>query len=223
MEGNMEMQASNIVKASGLKFWTLCSLVLLAACAKQKAQVPYFFTPDLSPTWTLNDSEQNDHQIAHFEFTDQDGQTFGSKQLKGKVYIVNFFFTSCPSICPTMTKNLSVIDKSFAKSNKIVLLSFSVTPELDSVRKLKEYHNTCEMSTNWHLLTGNQTEIYDLSRKSFFVEEEIGLSRDSSDFLHTERCMLIDQKGRIRGFYNATVAMDINRLADDIELILEEN
>jgi protein SCO1 len=221
MEGNMEIQESNIVKAFGRKWWILSSCITLLACSPTKSTVPYYFTPDLSPTWSLKTDAELLHTISDFSFVNQDGNAFGSEQLKSKTYVANFFFTSCPSICPKMTNNLSKISMKYSNAEDLALVSFSVTPDMDSVPVLRDYHAAYDMPTNWHLLTGNQTDIYNLSRQSFFVEEEIGLSKDSSDFLHTERCVLVDSNGYIRGVYNATVALDIERLIDDIEFIRE--
>ncbi len=219
----MEMQESNIVKVFGMKWCLAISFLFLLACNTVTQKVPYFFSPDLSPTWNLQDTTTSIHTIGTFQFLNQNGELFGSKELQRKVYVANFFFTSCPSICPKMTNNLHEVDNHFNGDSRVQLVSFSVTPELDSVSRLNEYHSTYNMSNDWNLLTGSKSEIYKLSRTSFFVEEEIGLSKDSSDFLHTERCMLIDQNSRIRGFYNATVALDMKRLIDDITIILEEN
>jgi protein SCO1/2 len=184
--------------------------------------VPYFHTPDLSPVWSYDNYTGEKHHIAPFTFTNQDGEAFGSQNLEGKIYVANFFFTSCPSICPEMTNNLSTVEDAFAGDADVSLISFSVTPDIDSVPRLKDYHQGKEMGQNWNLLTGNQAKIYELSRRSCFVEDEIGFNKDSSDFLHTERCMLIDKNKHIRGVYNATVALDMQRLIDDIRALKEE-
>lgn len=219
----MGTQVSNIVKAFGRKWWIACSIVFLVSCSKHKNEVPYYFTPDLSPVWNLTDYQGDIHTIKTFEFVNHEGALFGSNELKNKCYVVNFFFTSCPSICPKMSNNLKVVADSFINSDDFALLSLSVTPEIDSIKRLKQYHSDYQMSDRWHLLTGNQKEIYSLSRQSFFVEEEIGFSKDSSDFLHTERCILVDKMSRIRGIYNATIKLEMERLVGDIRIIMNEN
>jgi protein SCO1/2 len=161
------------------------------------------------------------HAITDFQFYDQNGDSYGSDSLISTIYIANFFFTSCPSICPTMTRNLTKLQDKYADDD-FRLVSFSVTPDMDSVPRIKEYHQAKNLKSNWHLLTGDKSEIYQLSRKSFFVEEEIGFSKDSSDFLHTERCILVDQNGYIRGVYNATLALDMDRIIEDIEILKKE-
>ncbi|PCJ65199.1 MAG: SCO family protein [Bacteroidetes bacterium] len=202
-----------------MKLVLLCSIfILIFSCTSKDQKVPYYFTPDLSPTWDTTNYKGKKHTIESFSLVNQDGKVYGSDSLENRIYVANFFFTSCPSICPMMTKNLLIIqDEYFGES--VRLISFSVTPEMDSVERLKEYHEAKGLKSNWNLLTGNQTYIYDLSRQSFFVEEEIGLSKDSSDFLHTERCILVDHQGYIRGVYNATLALDMDRLMEDINLL----
>lgn len=218
----MGMQVLNIVKVFGLKFGIACSILLITSCNQPNATVPYYFSPDLSPTWELESNSSEDHHIDNFDYTSHLGGAFGTKDLVGKYYIANFFFTSCPSICPKMTANLKEVAEAFEQNESVRLVSFSVTPEIDSVSRLEEYHDRFNLPENWFLLTGNQSDIYHLSRHSFFVEEEIGLSKDSSDFLHTERCMLVDREGRIRGVYNATVALDMERIITDLTLLLKE-
>jgi len=215
----MEMQESNIVKVFGMKELILSSLLLVLGCTNEVQKVPYYFTRDLSPTWDREAYKGDKHTVDAFSFLNQDGKIYNSDSVTGKIYIANFFFTTCPSICPMMTENLKKVQDLYEHDNGVKLLSFSVTPNIDSVARLKEYYAAKKLKSNWHLLTGNQKEIYDLSRNSFFVEEEIGLSKDSSDFLHTERCVLVDASGYMRGVYNATLPLDINRLIEDITLL----
>ena len=215
----MVTQESNIAKVFGKKWILICSLIVVtASCGKKGQDVPYFLTPDLSPTWDISKFMEEKHTIGKFQFLNQDGNLYGSDSLMNRIFIANFFFTSCSSICPTMTQNLKKVQDKYIGED-VRLVSFSVTPDVDTVERLKEYHEARELKSNWHLLTGSQSEIYELSRNSFFVEEEIGLSKDSSDFLHTERCILVDKEGHIRGVYNATLPLDIDRMIDDIEIL----
>jgi len=204
-----------------MKWKILCSLFLSVGCFTAEQDVPYFFTSDLSPTWDLTTYDGEKHAVDRFSFQNQNGETYNSDSLANRMYVVNFFFTNCPSICPTMTENLKTVQDRYLGED-LRLISLSVTPDLDSVSRLKEYYDAKELKSNWHLLTGNQKEIYDLSRNSFFVEEEIGLSKDSSDFLHTERCVLVDHNGYLRGFYNATIPLEIERLMEDIDLLKKD-
>ncbi|MBO6516460.1 MAG: SCO family protein [Bacteroidia bacterium] len=218
----MGIQESNIVKAFGVRWWIICSILPLVSCTTKEVRVPYYHTPDLSPTWSL-DGGDTVHTIESFSFTNQEGKPFGSANLTNSIYVANFFFTSCPSICPKMTSNLTTVATYYEDVEEVKLISFSVTPDIDSVPRLKAYHEGKGLSANWNLLTGNQSDIYRVSRQSFFVEEEIGFNRDSSDFLHTERCILVDQNHQIRGVYNATIALDMDRLVEDIEILRKTN
>lgn len=218
----MGTQVLNIAKVFGAKWWIVYSFLWLVSCTSEQKEVPYYNSPDLTPTWCMSSSVSDEHQIADFEFTNQEGKQFGSRNLEGKYYVANFFFTSRPSICPRMTENLKTVANHFSGDADVQLVSFSVTPNIDSVQRLKTYHSGKGLSDRWNLLTGSQAKIYDLSRRSFFVEEEIGFSKDSSDFLHTERCVLVDRDQHIRGVYNATVALDMERLIADIEWLKKE-
>ncbi len=217
----MVMQEINIVRVFGQKLLIACSILTLYACNKSEVGVPFYLTPDLSPVWDAENVTPKSHTIASFQFTNQEGEAFGSHQLEGKIYVANFFFTSCPSICPKMTNNLVRVSDAFKNTADVGLVSFSVTPDIDSVATLKRFHDLYELRDHWSLLTGSQDDIYNLARKSYFVEERFGLTLSSNEFLHTERCIIIDKYGHIRGVYNATVALDMDRIIDDINQLLE--
>lgn len=214
----MDLQALKTALRPGLI--VLGSCLLLLACNHKEAVLPYYNTPDLTPSWQQGSGK---HQIADFSFTDQDGNTITNKELDGNIYIANFFFTSCPGICPKMTNNLKIVADSLAGNNQLMFISHSVTPYIDSVPKLKEYAELNHINTlNWKLVTGSQSEIYDLARTSYFAEDQIGFNYDSTDFLHTERVTLVDKDRHIRGVYNGTVELDMYRLIDDIRLLMAE-
>ena len=189
--------------------------------APQKESLPYYNTPDFTPYFINDTNEVNSkitHTIADFSFTDQDGKKITNESVKGKIHVADFFFTSCGSICPKMTAQLKRVQSAFENDDKLVLLSYSVTPWLDSVSRLKKYAEHKEIdSKHWHLLTGKRSEIYSLARRSYFAEEQTGFSKDSSEFLHTEHFILVDQKGRIRGVYNGTLPLEAERLISDIK------
>lgn len=209
---------------------TLCAIgafcLLLPSCDKKNtARLPYYHTPDFSPIWAGEQPVNIDtlHIIAPFSFTDQNGQTVTNQTLSDKIYAANFFFTTCPSICPKMTNNLQAVIDSFANNPTVALVSLSVNPDTDNVAQLKEYAQNMHInSSQWHLLTGNRTQLYQLARQSYFAEEEPGYNKDSTEFLHTEHCVLVDKKGHLRGVYNATLKLEINRLIEDIAILLKE-
>ena len=196
------------------------------ACSQpQKSTIPFYNSPDFTPNF-LSEAEaetQITHRIKSFAFFNQDSILFDSKSLEGKVYVANFFFTQCNNICPDMTAQLKRIEKAFPGNPQVVLLSFSVTPWIDDVKTLQKFSEKNQISSsNWNLLTGSKEEIYTLARKSFFAEESIGYNKETKEFLHTEHFVLVDQKGRIRGIYNGTMALDAEQCIEDMQAILKE-
>ena len=163
------------------------------------------------------------HTIGGFALTNQHGLTVENSMLINKIHVANFFFTGCGSICPSMMEKMKKVNKSFYNDSNVVFLSYSVTPWRDSVQRLKEYAETNEINaSNWHLLTGEKSKIYQLARRSYFAEEQLGFTKDSTDFLHTEHVLLVDGGGRIRGVYNGTMALDMEQLSADIKTLTSE-
>ncbi len=161
------------------------------------------------------------HKIKSFEFLNQNGEKISEKDYDGFVYVADFFFTTCPSICPIMTDNMLKIQSYIKDKKKVKLLSFSVTPEIDSVQVLKEYSIEKGVDDKyWNLLTGDKSKIYSLARKSFLVVKENAES-NSHDMIHTENFVLVDKEKRIRGFYNGTDDEDIEVLKEDIDILIE--
>jgi len=199
---------------------------LLWACNGnvKEYKVPFYADASYTPIWKITHRAKDTlTRIAPFSFTNQYGQAFSSENVKGKIYLANFFFTTCKGICPKMTNNIMKVYRHFEGNANVLFLSHSVTPEIDSVAKLKAYADENGIRTSqWELLTGNATEIYSLARKSYFIEEANGLSKDSTEFLHTENIVLVDREGHIRGLYNGTIALDAERAIEDIEALLKE-
>jgi protein SCO1/2 len=200
--------------------------ILSGGCNDRQTQLPYYNTPDFTPHWIKDEATATkliDHRIADFTLTDQEGKAITTKETVGKIHVANFFFTSCPSICPKMTNHFSEIQKEFQNNEEVMLLSFSVTPWVDSVARLKEFAHLHSIQSNkWHLLTGDKNKINTLARKSYFAEEEPGFSKDSTEFLHTENFILVDKQSRIRGIYKGTLALDTKRLIEDIKILQAE-
>jgi protein SCO1 len=209
----------------GLFTGLLCCTAMLAGCGGAKESLPFYNTADFTAEWIKpGDSAYNQiHTIDTFALQSQLGNVMTKDSLDGYVYVANFFFTSCPGICPRMINNLQLLQDSFALTKEMKLVSFTVMPEVDSVARLKEYGENHTISpAKWYLLTGNKERIYKLGRQSYFSEKRLGLQKDSSEFLHTESMLLIDKKGRLRGIYNATDKADVGRIANDIRLLLNE-
>ncbi len=162
------------------------------------------------------------HKIANFSFTNQNGKTITQNDYTDKIYVADFFFTTCQTICPIMTNNMAEIQKEILDDGDVMLLSHSVTPEIDSVAQLKRYAIKKGVNDKkWNLVTGDKKEIYKLARKSYLAVKDNG-DGGPFDMVHTENFMLIDKKRQIRGFYDGTNSEDINRLLDDIFILKEE-
>lgn len=160
---------------------------------------------------------KRNHKIADFSLVNQNGDTITQEDYRDKIYVADFFFTTCQSICPIMTKNMYRVQKEFMTDNEVMLLSHSVIPEIDTVAQLKRYAEEKKVnSTKWNLVTGDKKQIYELARKSYLAVKEDG-DGGPFDMIHTENFMLIDRERRIRGFYDGTVEADIDQLIQDIE------
>lgn len=204
--------------------WLISSLfILLFACQNKKVNevsLPYYNQADFTPIWPNENKIDKLHTIGEFALQNQNAELITNTSLKGKIYVADFFFTICPSICPKMTSNLSIIATEFASDTSIQLVSFSVMPWVDSVDVLNEFALSHNIDSNqWNLLTGETEVIYNLARQSFFAEKEIGLSRNSNEFLHTENFILVDGDGHIRGVYNGTIPLEMIRLSQDIRTL----
>jgi protein SCO1/2 len=163
------------------------------------------------------------HQIAAFSLTDQAGSTITNETVKGKIYVANFFFATCQSICPEMSTNLTDVQDAFKDDDSLLILSHSVNPLHDTVEVLKGYGETYHADKNkWHLMTGDKKHIYDLAKNSYLIN---ALEDDGTPegFVHSELFMLIDTKGRIRGMYDGTDKAQVKRLIEDIKLLKTEH
>ena len=159
------------------------------------------------------------HTIADFSLTNQNGKTITQSDYKDKIYIADFFFTTCPTICPVMTKNMAGIQEQIIDDDDVLLLSHSVTPVIDSVAQLKKY--ALEKGVNdakWNLVTGDKKQIYQLARKSYLAVKNDG-DGGPFDMIHTENFILVDKERRIRGFYDGTKTGDIEKLLKDLDIL----
>jgi protein SCO1/2 len=204
-------------------------LILLVACKnksqQQKESLPFINKPDFTPEWIekKDPAYASIHRIPAFSFTDQDGKIVTEKTVDGKIYVADFFFTRCGSICPKMTNNMGLIQEKFKNNGEVLLLSHSVTPGMDSVPVLKRYAEVKGViSGKWHLLTGKEEDIYALAKKQYYAGDTIGYYQTGNEFLHTENFILVDKHRRIRGVYNGTLPLEMERLEDDINTLLKE-
>ena len=159
------------------------------------------------------------HTIADFSLTNQNGETITQEDYKDKIYIADFFFTTCPTICPIMTKNMADLQLEISDDDDVLLLSHTVTPEIDSVAQLKKYAIEKGVDdSKWNLVTGDKKQIYDLARKSYLAVKTDG-DGGPFDMIHTENFILVDKHKRIRGFYDGTKKEDMTQLLADLEIL----
>ena len=217
-----------IVKMYRIVFLTLSSLLFIG-CGDKKSDhtgLPYYNEPNFTPFFLTDNAlvkSKINHTIADFAFLNQDSILITQNILKNKIHVANFIFTRCGSICPTMTNNLKIVSDSLQHHKDIIFLSYTVTPWIDKPNILKKFKKNYEITNkNWHFLTGEKDAIYKLARQSYFAEEDIGFSKDSSQFLHTEHFILVDKNKRIRGIYNGTLQLEMKQLIDDIFMLKKE-
>jgi protein SCO1/2 len=199
-------------------------LVLFYSALKPKKMLPIYNPSMVNPE--LVDSTvqyiSKYHTIADFSFTNQNGKIITQKDYEGKIYVTDFFFTTCGSICPKMTTNLVEIQKAIINNPKVMLLSHTVFPETDSVSVLKKYAvKNGVLDSKWNLVTGDKKQIYTMARKSYLAVK-LGKPSELYDMVHTENFVLVDSKRRVRGFYDGTKKEDIQRLIEDINFLCSE-
>jgi protein SCO1 len=162
------------------------------------------------------------HTIGDFSFLNQEGDKITNETVKGKIYVADFFFTTCQSICPEMSNNLTIVQKAFESDDSLLILSHSVNPRHDTVEVLKNYAETYNAKTGkWHFLTGDKKKIYTLALNSYLLNavEEDGTPEG---FLHSEMLLLVDKYGRIRGSYDGTDKPEVLKLIEHVKLLKKE-
>ena len=178
---------------------------------------PADFNPELVDTSLLHVKKY--HTIGNFSLTNQNGALITNDTYKDKIYIADFFFTTCPTICPIMTDNMGTIQQEILNDDEVMLLSHSVTPEIDSVAQLKAYAiKKGVVDRKWNLVTGDKKQIYYLARKSYMAVKTDG-DGGPFDMIHTENFMLIDKERRIRGTYDGTNPEEIEKLLEDLKVL----
>jgi protein SCO1 len=209
----------------GLLLFSIITISLFYSALKPKKSLPIYNPSDVNPE--LVDSTvqyvSKYHTIADFSFTNQNGKTITQKEYEGKIYVADFFFTTCQSICPKMTANMVDVQKAILDNPKVMLLSHTVTPEIDSVPILKKYAlEKGVVDSKWNLVTGDKKDIYYIARKSYLAVKT-GKPEELYDMVHTENFVLVDSKRRVRGFYDGTNPDEIKRLIEDIKWLSEND
>lgn len=204
--------------------WGIISVSLFYSILKPVERLPIYqpasVNSELVDTTIVH--KINYHKISDFSLTNQNGETVTQSKYDNKIYVADFFFTTCQSICPIMTKNMKDIQDKLIKDSEVLLLSHTVFPEIDSVEVLKKYAVENQViDSKWDLVTGDKKEIYDLARKSYLAAKDNTFGE--YEMIHTENFVLIDKKKQIRGFYDGTNKEEIDRLYKDIKILKNSN
>lgn len=206
-----------------IAFITVGILVIVYLIFKGSSELPVFGPKDFNPELvdvSLQNIE-NHHTVADFKLTNQNGELITQQDYDNKIYVTDFFFTRCPSICPIMSDNMEKLQQVFLKDDDVMFLSMSVTPEMDSVPVLRNYANDKgAIDSKWNIATGDKKHIYNLARKSYFAVVDQG-DGGLQDFIHTPNFILVDKTKQIRGVYNGTNNDEILRLIDDIKILTD--
>ncbi len=211
------------MKVYKLHFLLLILFVICTLSCNQisKKELPIYNPSDFNPELvdkSLHNTTEN-HTVADFELINQNGKIVTQEDYKDKIYIVDFFFTNCAGICPIMTNNMVKLQEEFLSNNDIMLLSLSVTPEIDTTSVLRTYaSDKGVIDSKWNITTGNKKHIYELARKSYFAVVEQG-DGGLQDFIHTPNFILVDKKKQIRGIYDGIKDEEIVRLINDIKIL----
>ena len=204
--------------------WGIISVSLFYSILKPVERLPIYqpasVNSELVDTTIVH--KINYHKISDFSLTNQNGETVTQSKYDNKIYVADFFFTTCQSICPIMTKNMKDIQDKLIKDSEVLLLSHTVFPEIDSVEVLKKYAIENDViDSKWDLVTGDKKQIYDLARKSYLAAKDNNFAE--YEMIHTENFVLIDKKKQIRGFYDGTNKEEIDRLYKDIKILKNSN
>lgn len=194
----------------------------LAGCAPTVEPIetlPFYLTAELTPTWLTQPAATSVHAIAPFSLVDQRSKRLTQADLDGKIYVASFIFTRCGGVCPVMISHLKRVAAAYADARDVAIVAHSVDPGADTPKVLARYASENGLtSESWRLVTGDREAIYRLARESYFADD-VANPVAASDFLHTEKVLLIDSRRRIRGAYNGTLSLDMDRLIEDIKTL----
>ena len=205
-------------------FFSVIFLVIAYRLMVQEPKLKVWYPADVNPKLVDTSVQfiRKDHKIGDFSFINQNGQTITNKNYEGKMYVADFFFTTCPSICPIMKDHMVFLQKELQNNPNVLLLSHTVMPEIDSVEVLKAYALKKGVDDKkWNLVTGDKKDIFYLARTSYLAVET-GNPEELYDMVHTENFVLIDPKKQVRGFYDGTNMEDMKKLLNDIKILEKE-
>jgi protein SCO1 len=187
--------------------------------------LPYFAIKDLEPFWEKEEKKIATRaiQIPNFQLTNQENKPFTNNEMRGKLTVVSFFYTLCHGICPNIVEQLKKVQNAYSNDPNITIVSYSITPDLDKADVLKNYATEKKIkSSKWNLLTGKRDVIYDLARRSFQADTEASDKMSDKDFVHSENLYLLDSSLRLRGIYNGVRTNSVQKLIEDIAILLNE-
>ncbi|MBI3519051.1 MAG: SCO family protein [Bacteroidetes bacterium] len=213
------------MKSKGNYYWALFLIPLVFVgwyFFNKNEQKPLRTLPYFGQKNTITKGDTIFHTVKPFCFTDQYNEKVTEETVKGKIYVTDFFFTTCQSICPIMSNELERVYKQFANRKDVLILSHTVAPEEDSITVLLDYAKMHHVTDKrWLFLTGEKKHLYEMARKSYLLNADEG-NGDPDDFIHTQNFALVDKERHLRGFYDGTDSLDVSRLIVDINLLLEE-
>ena len=214
----------SLIKSFGviLGIIIICSLLLVVFFTKNTEKQSFFKLPYYGKK-QFNGKDSIFHTIPDFDLINQNGDIINRKNLEGKIYVADYFFTTCQSICPIMKKQMNRVYEKFKNDREVLLVSHTVNPEVDSVLTLKNYSKNLGIDDRkWIFLTGKKDLLYKLAREGYYLDASSG-DGGPDDFIHTQNFALIDKSFQIRGYYDGTDSTDVNRLIKEIEILKSEN
>lgn len=213
------------MNSKGNYYWLLLIIPLVFIAwyfFNKNEQKPLRTLPYYGQKKTIKNGDTSYHTVKPFIFINQYGEKITEENIKGKIYVTDFFFTTCQSICPVMSSELERVYKTFSTNKDILILSHTVSPEEDSIHVLMDYAKLHGVKDKrWLFLTGEKKHLYDMARTGYLLNAEDG-NGDENDFIHTQNFALVDKERHLRGFYDGTDSLDVSRLITDITLLLEE-
>ena len=190
---------------------------------RNSSKKPTFILPIYGPETNGKKVVKSGHRIPSFSFIDQDGEVVSEKDIENKIAVIDYFFTTCQSICPIMSTQMERIANEFSNDPQLIILSHTVDPETDTVEVLRKYASLhAANSKQWKFLTGKKEDLYSLARKGYLLDAQEG-NGGEEDFIHTQNFALIDTKRRIRGFYDGTDSVEVSKLIRDIKILKQES
>ncbi|HQY63400.1 MAG: SCO family protein [Myxococcales bacterium] len=187
--------------------------------------IPFYSTADFTAEWLapVDPRYARIHRVGPFSLRDQQGELVSNASLRGKLYVASFFFTQCTSLCPKMLVNLRRVQRAFQDEPRVILVSHSVMPSVDSEAVLRRYARENGVDgQKWKLVSGDKETVYALARRSYFAEKRAGLRKSDRELLHTENMLIVDGEGRLRGVFNATLPVEADRAIDELRQLLRE-